>query len=230
MSDMHEAVALPDPAVKRLLHPTDLPDARSLYVRGWWFGRLCSAPILLAIAAIVWTISGSLGPPLLAVSSTLAIGLVGSRWHEARAWDFIPRKRQASDGPAFWQLLAVAMDAAALLIAAVAVLIALRDRVLADGVLAFAVGALVGVAVVQGIELVVAIVGKRTWVAIVERLVMLVAVSTTAAIVAASGQAGTWTRDAYAAAVMGAATILLAQSIWWIVVSRSARPSAAESG
>ena len=230
MNDMHEAVTLPDPAVKRLLHPTELPEARSLYVRGWWFGRLCSAPILLAIAAIVWTISGSLGPPLLAVSSTLAIGLVGSRWHEARAWDFIPRKRQASDGPAFWQLLAVAMDAAALPIAAVAVLIALRDRVLADGVLAFAIGALVAVALLQGIELVVAIVGKRTWVAIVERLVMLLGVLAAATIVAVGGQAGPWTRDAYAAAVMGAATILVAQSIWWIVVSRSARPSAAESG
>lgn len=89
MNDMHEAVTLPDPAVKRLLHPTVLPEARSLYVRGWWFGRLCSPPIVVAIGAIVWLISGNLFASLVAPLSTFAIALVASRWLDARAWDFI---------------------------------------------------------------------------------------------------------------------------------------------
>ena len=109
MNDMYEAVNLPDPAVKRLLHPTDLPQARALYLRGWWFARLCSLPIAVAVGAVVWTLSGNLFASLAAPISTFVIALAASRWHEARAWDFIPRKRQDPNGATSWQLLAVVL-------------------------------------------------------------------------------------------------------------------------
>lgn len=35
MSKLHETVPLPDPAQKGFLHPTDLPEAREIYLLGW---------------------------------------------------------------------------------------------------------------------------------------------------------------------------------------------------
>lgn len=216
MSDMHEAVALPDSAVKRLLHPTDLPEARSLYLRGWWFGRLCSLPIVVAIGAVVWMLSGNLLASIAAPSSTFVIALIASRWHHARAWDFIPRKRQDAGGAGSWNLLASVMDAVALMVTAVALIVATSVRPLSDGVIAYAVGAGAGVALVQIIELTVAIAGKRHPVALAERLVMIAAVAASSVIVAALGLDGPWTAEHSTSAILGAATILVAQSLWWI--------------
>lgn len=217
MSDMHEAVALPDPAVKRLLHPTDLPEARPLYLRGWWFGRLCSLPIVVALGAIVWMLSGNLLATIAAPLSTFVIALIASRWHHARAWDFIPRKRQDAEGARSWKFLASVMDAVALVVTALALIIATSVRPFSDGVVAYAVGAAAGVALVQIIELMVAVVGKRDLVALAERLVMIAAVAASSVIVAALGLAGPWTPEHWTSAILGAAMILVAQTLWWTV-------------
>lgn len=224
MSDIHEAVALPDPAVKRLLHPTDLPEARSLFLRAWWFGRLSSLPIVVAIGAVVWMLSGNLFATIAAPSSTFVIALIASRWHHARAWDFIPRKRQDAEGAHSWKLLASVMDAAALVVTAIALIAATSVRPLSDGVIAFAVGAGAGVALVQIVELMVAIAGTRNPAASAERLVMIAAVVVSSVIVAALGLDGPWTPERSTSAILGAATILVAQSLWWIVtVARNRR-------
>lgn len=215
MSDMHEAVALPDPAVKRLLHPTDLPEARSLYLRGWWFGRLCSLPVVTAIAAVAWMLSGNPLATVAAPLSTFVIALIASRWHHSRAWDFVPRKRQDTAGAGSWKLLASVIDAVALVVTALAVLVATVSRPLSEGVIAFAVGAGAGVVLVQIIELMVTI-GRRHPVALAERLVMIVAVVVSSALVAIMGLDGPWTSEHSTSAILGAATILVAQSLWWI--------------
>lgn len=212
---MHEAVALPDPAVKRLLHPIDLPEARSLYRRGWWFGRLCSLPVVAAIGAVVWLLSGNLLATVAAPSSTFVIAFIASRWHNARAWDFIPRKRQDADGAGSWELLAAVLDAVALVVTALALLVATGSRPLSDGVIAFVVGAGAGVAVVQIIELMAAIAGKQRSIALFEGFIMLAAVAVSTVTVAAVGLGGQWTREYLMSATMGATTILLAQSLWW---------------
>lgn len=216
MNDMHEAVTLPDPAVKRLLHSTELPEARSLYVRGWWFGRLCSPPIVVAIGAIVWLISGNLFASLVAPLSTFAIALVASRWLDARAWDFIPRKRQDPRGARSWQLLAAVLDAQALLITAIAFVLAMSDRPLSDGVIVFAIGAGGGVAVVQIIELALAVARNRDSAQIGARIIMIVAVVASSVTVAALAMGGRWTQESLVTVILGAATVLLAQSLWWV--------------
>ena len=213
---MHEAVVLPDPAAKRFLHPTDLPEARSLYLRGWWFGRLCSPPIVIAIGAVVWMLSGNLLATVAAPSSTLVIALIASRWHETRAWDFIPRKRQDTEGAGLWRLLASVIDAVALVVTALALIVATGSRPLSDGIIAFAVGAGAGVALVQIIDLMVAIAGRQHPAALAERLVMLAAVAVSSVVVATVGLDGHWTSEHSMSAIMGAATILVAQSLWWI--------------
>lgn len=216
MSNMHEAVILPDPAAKRLLHPTDLPEARSLYLRGWWFGRLCSLPIVVAIGAVVWILSGKLLATVAAPSSTFVIAFIASRWHEARAWDFIPRKRQDTESAGFWRLLASAIEAVSLVVTALALIVATGSRPLSDGIIAFAVGTGAGVALVQNIDLMVAIAGRQHSAALAERLVVLAAVAVSSVIVATVGVDGRWTSEHSAIAIMGAATILVAHSLWWI--------------
>lgn len=223
MSDMHEAVALPDPAVKRLLHPTDLPAARSLYLRGWWFGRLCSLPVVVAIGALAWMLSGNLLVTVAAPVSTFVIALIASRWHRARAWDFIPRKRQDAEGPGSWKLLASVLDAVALVVTAVALIVAMTARPLADGVVAYAVGAGAGVVLVQIIEVLVAIAGEHHPGARAESLVMIAAVTVSAVLVAVVGLDGPWTSERSTSAILGAATILVAQSLWWIFVAVRSR-------
>lgn len=131
MSDIHEAVVLPDPTVKRLLHPTDLPEVRSLYLRGWWFGRACSLPIVVA--------------------------------HRGGRLDADHRAM-------------------------------------------------------------VAIAGRRHPVALAERLVTLAAVAVSAVVVATVGLDGQWNSEHSTSAILGAATILLAQSPWGIAtVARNRR-------
>lgn len=215
MNDMYEAVTLPDPTVKQLLHPTDLPEARGLYLRGWWFGRLCSIPVVVAIGAVVWAISGNLLATIVAPLSTLAIGLLASRWFISRAWDYIPRKRQHTSGASSWRLLATLIDAVALLVIAAALILAVNARPMPEDVVAFATGAGIGVALIQAGELIMGLVQRASGHLAMRRLILLIAVAVSAVSLGAFGLDVEWRRDAFVAAVMGAASILLAQAAWW---------------
>ena len=220
MSDMHEAVPLPDPAVKRLLHPTDVPEARMLYLRGWWFARLCAIPIAVAIGAVVWTFSGNLPASLAAPTSCFTIGFAASRWHQARAWDFIPRKRQDRDGADRWRLLAVAFDAVALIVTAVAVVHAINSAPISAAVAAYAVCSGLGVAVLQLVEITLAVIRRRNGASVTRGVILLVAVITAAGLVATLSS-DVRDQDFYALAAAGAVTVLLAQSLWSLGTRRS---------
>lgn len=220
MNDMHEAVSLPDSAVKRLVHPTDLAEARALYLRGWWFGLLCSLPIVVAIGAVVWTLSGSLLATLAAPISTFAIALAASRWHEARAWDFIPRRRQDREGAGSWRLLAAALDAVALLVTAGAVIVAVNSTPVSQGVVAYAVGSGLGVAVLQIVEIAAGVVRRLNGTSIVRRVILLVAVVAASVLVAVFGSVAR-SQESFMLAGVGMATVLLAQLLWWAFTRRN---------
>jgi hypothetical protein len=220
MNDLHEAVTLPDPAVKRLLHPTDLPRARALFLRGWWFARLCSLPVAVAIGAVVWLLSGNLLASLVAPISTFVIAFTASRWHEARAWDFIPRKRQDRDGAGSWRLRAAGLDAVALLVTAVAVILAVNSTPVSPAVVAYAVGSGLGVAVLQIMEVVLAVVRKRDGTSVAQRVIVLAAVIAASVLVGVFGSRA-WGQGSYAPAAAGMVTVLLAQSLWWIFIRSS---------
>lgn len=223
MNDMHEAVTLPDPTVKQLLHPTDLPEARELYARGWWFGRLSSIPVVVAIGAMVWAISGNLLATIVAPLSTLAIGLLASRWFISRAWDYIPRKRQHKGGASSWRLLATLIDAVALLVIAAALILAVNARPMPEDVVAFATGAGIGVALIQTAELIAGLAQRASGHLATRRLILLIAVAVSAVSLGAFGLDVEWGRGAFAAAVMGAASILLAQVAWWVTAALQRR-------
>lgn len=223
MNDMHEAVTLPDPTVKQLLHPTDLPEARELYARGWWFGRLSSIPVVVAIGAMVWAISGNLLATIVAPLSTLAIGLLASRWFISRAWDYIPRKRQHKGGASSWRLLATLIDAVALLVIAAALILAVNARPMPEDVVAFATGAGIGVALIQTAELIAGLAQRASGHLATRRLILLIAVAVSAVSLGAFGLDVEWGRDAFVAAVLGAASILLAQAAWWVTAALQGR-------
>lgn len=160
MNEMYEAVELPDLSEKALLHPADIAEARSLYVRGWWFRRLGTVPVAVALGAVVWLFSGSLLATILAPATSFAIGFMAGRWYTARAWDFIPRKRQLDTGITSWSLGAACIDGVALVIATLALVLAAQANAVPLAVIAYAIGAAVAVVLVQGIEL--AILATRT--------------------------------------------------------------------
>jgi len=215
MNDMHEAVELPDPAVKRLLHPTDLPEAREAYLRGWWFARLSSLPIAVALGAVVWVLSGNPLATIAAPLTTFVVGFVASRWHDARAWDFIPRRRQDRDGAGPWPLLASGLDALALLVTAAAVILAVRGAPVPDGVVAYAVGSGLGVALLQVGEIVAAVARRRSNTSVAQRVMVLVAVITGSASVAVFGPNDGWDRESYVLTAVGMVSMLLAYLLWW---------------
>ncbi len=217
MNDMQEQVTLPDPSEKALLHPTDIPQARSLYIRGWWFARLASPPVAVALGAVVWFLSGNLIATLVAPAATFAIGIAAGRWYIARAWDFVPRKRQLKGGIMSWRLGAACIDGVAIVIAAAAFVLAPREHTIPLAVIAYAIGAIVAVGLLQGIEL--AFIATRTGPRrdALPKVIMMGAVVISCLVATLMGIGAAWYQHLVWVALLGAGTVLLAQGLWWVV-------------
>lgn len=216
MNEMNEEVELPDPSEKALLHPTDIPQARPLYIRGWWFARLGSVPVAVALGAVAWLLSSNLLVTILAPATTCAIGIMAGRWYTARAWDFVPRKRQLKSGITGWRLGAACIDGVALLIATTAFVLAAHAHTVPLAVIAYAIGAVVAVGLLQGIEL--AILATRTTARrdALPKVVMLGAVVISCLIAVLMGIGTAWYQHLVWVALLGAGTVLLAQALWWV--------------
>ncbi|UNX53725.1 hypothetical protein MF406_12100 [Georgenia sp. TF02-10] len=109
-----EIVDLPDPAVRPLVHPLDVPPARRLFRAATVVGALTGPYAGLGLAALVWFASASWLPPLVAGAALVGLGALARRYLTAQAWGFIPRRRQDRGRPLplTWQLgqaLAVAV-------------------------------------------------------------------------------------------------------------------------
>lgn len=120
-----ELVDLPDPAVRPLVHPLDLPEARRLIRASALVGALAGPSAGLGIAALVWFASRSWLVPLIAGAVVIVFGDLARRHLAEQAWAFIPRRRQdrARPLPVSWQLgqtlaIAALWSAAVLLLAA----------------------------------------------------------------------------------------------------------------
>lgn len=216
MNEMHEEVELPDLSEKALLHPTDIAQARSLYVRGWWFGRLKTAPVAVALGAVVWLFSGNLLATILAPATCFAIGFVAGRWYIARAWDFIPRKRQRSTDITSWKLGAAWIDGVALVIATIALVLAAQANAIPLAVIAYSIGAAIAVGLVQGIELVILATRTTTRREAPPKVVMMGAVAASCLAAALMGIGTDWYQHLVWVALLGAGIVLLAQALWWV--------------
>jgi hypothetical protein len=214
MNDMQEKVDLPDPSEKALLHPTDIAQARPLYVRGWWFARLGSVPVAVALGAVTWLLSGNLIPTVLAPATTLVVGVAAGRWHTARAWDFVPRRRQLKTGVPGWRLGAACVDGVALVVAASAFVLAAHAHAIPLAVIVYATGAVVAVGLVQAVEL--AILASRTTARTdaLPKAVMLAAVAASCLIAALLGIGAAWYQHLVWVGLLGAGTVVLAQALW----------------
>jgi hypothetical protein len=120
---MEEIVDLPDPATQPLVHPLDLPEARTEFRNGWLVGAATSLPVAALVAGIIAYLSRGVVGPIAVFLALTVFGTLASRHCLNRAWDYIPRKRQDRDRPLprSWDLaagaiLALALGAALLLI------------------------------------------------------------------------------------------------------------------
>jgi hypothetical protein len=120
---MEELVDLPDPQTQPLVHPLDLPEARTDFRNGWLVGSATSLPVAALVAGIIAYLTRNAIAPIVAFLALTVLGALASRWFTNRAWDYIPRKRQDRDRPLprSWDLgaaaiLALALGAALLLI------------------------------------------------------------------------------------------------------------------
>mgnify|MGYP000265028149 FL=1 len=93
MKPIEEQVQLPDPEQHFLVHPLDLPAARSEYLKGWWLGILATPQMFTALLAALWVISRDrVTPVIVPLALTVVAGYVGAQFTRA-AWDYIPRRR-----------------------------------------------------------------------------------------------------------------------------------------
>lgn len=218
MTHLHEEVALPEPAHKQLLHPIDIPQSRSLYRRGWWFARLCSLPVAVALGAVVWAATGSLFAALAAPIATFLIAHFASGFLSARAWDYIPRKRRSPDEAGPWRVLAALIDAMALLVTAGAVTVSALRTAVPNGVLMFGIGSAAGIALIQVGEIVAGLKRGQRGSMTATRLILLVAVVAAGALVVLFGRTEAPTPSSLGVAAAGAGTVLSAQAIWALTV------------
>lgn len=219
MNEMNEAVNLPDASVKKFLHPLDVAEARGLYLRGWCFARLHSVPVVVAIGAVAWVATNNLFAALVAPAGSLAIGLLSSRWLIARAWDYIPRKRQLNGGAGRWTVIASAIDAAAILVIAAVVIVSIQTAVPDPGVIAFATGSGIGVALVQATELFTGWKHGAENLETAKRLILFAAVVVATAAVGLIGLGTVWGAWTIGTVAMGTATVTAAQIIFWLASS-----------
>ncbi len=126
---MEELVDLPDPETQPLVHPLDLPEARSQFRIGWLIGSATGLPVSALVAGIVAYLSRGVAGPIIAFLALTVLGALASRWFTNRAWDFIPRKRQDRDRPLprSWELGSAAILALALGVALLLIVFRLDD-------------------------------------------------------------------------------------------------------
>lgn len=93
MKPIEEQVQLPDPEQHFLVHPLDLPAARSTFLKGWWLGLAATPQMFTALLAVLWVISNNrVTPVLVPLALTVTAGFAGSQFTRA-AWDYVPRRR-----------------------------------------------------------------------------------------------------------------------------------------
>jgi hypothetical protein len=100
--DIREEVDLPDPEVQPLVHPLDLPEARTQFRTGWLVGALTSLPVAALVAGIVGYLGHTAVAPIVIFVVLVVVGVIASRCYTDRAWDYIPRKRQDRGRPLPW--------------------------------------------------------------------------------------------------------------------------------
>ncbi|GAA3915818.1 hypothetical protein [Actinoplanes auranticolor] len=126
---MEELVDLPDPETQPLVHPLDLPAARTDFRNGWLVGAATSLPVAALVAGIIAYLTRSVVAPIVVFLALSIFGALASRFAINRAWDHIPRKRQDRERPLprSWDLGAAAILALALGVALLLVVYRLDD-------------------------------------------------------------------------------------------------------
>ncbi|WP_433720595.1 hypothetical protein ACQP2Y_36105 [Actinoplanes sp. CA-051413] len=126
---MEELVDLPDPETQPLVHPLDLPAARTDFRNGWLVGAATGLPVAALVAGIIAYLTRSVVPPIVAFLALSVFGAMASRFAINRAWDHIPRKRQDRERPLprSWDLGAAAILALALGVALLLIVYRLDD-------------------------------------------------------------------------------------------------------
>jgi hypothetical protein len=126
---MEELVDLPDPGTQLLVHPLDLPEARTQFRNGWLVGSATSLPVAALVAGIVAYLGHGVAGPIIAFLALTVFGALAGRWFTNRAWDYIPRKRQDRDRPLprSWDIAAAAILALALGVALLLIVFRLDD-------------------------------------------------------------------------------------------------------
>ncbi|WP_146206420.1 hypothetical protein [Auritidibacter sp. NML120636] len=213
---MKEQIQLPVPAERQLLHPIHIGQARAVYIRGWWFARLGSILVAVALGSVIWLLNNNLIPALLAALTTYAIGIAAGRWYTARAWDFVPRKRQLQRDGMGWRMGAAGIDAVALVAATIAFVLVAHAHRVPLAVLVFALGAVVVIGLLQGGELVYLATRTATRRDALPKIVMLIAVVISGLIAVLIGIGTAWHPQLVRVALLGGGTVLLAQTLWWV--------------
>lgn len=145
---------LPDPAVKPLVHPLEVPDARRPFRTSWLIETLTNPAVGLCVAAMIWFGSRSYVVPLVAGFAIVGFGALAARGYREQAWGLIPRARQDRERPlpVAWDLMSALVLAVVLLVALLLIAVRLGQTDISAGVREFTFGMAVAVGLLVGVD------------------------------------------------------------------------------
>jgi len=219
MKEINEVVDLPSIEEKPLLHPLDIAPARRPYLASWWLRRLASLPVAFLFGVVLWVISNNVVTPVLVPLVVLTMAALAAEYFAGEAWGHVPRKRmdRRRDSAALAQLAASFIDAIALL-SSLLILIAWFSTHDFTEIEQFTVGAGAGIAVLQVAEVVAAVVRRpRDRVAIASRMLALAAVVLAVLVASATLIGDHWSSESISVALVGGATMIGIQLLWWLI-------------
>ncbi len=210
-----ELVDLPDPGVRWLVHPLDLPTARPAFRTAWLIGAIANPAVGACVAAIVWFASNSVLVPLITFAAVAGFGTLARCQYAEQAWAHIPRNRQDRHRvlPLGWDLAAATL----LAVATAAALLLIAERLVQpdvpSGVRDFTIGAGAATAALMGLDAVASLFrpGRRAVLLLPLALVVM-------GVVAIGYQHLDATTDpAPSMIAWGAATMAAAAVVSWVV-------------
>lgn len=235
MKTIHEAADLPDPAIRPLVHPLDLPQARKPFATAWWLSVLTTPTVFFGMAAVLWAISNNYVTPIVVPIIVVVAAVFARKYYLSEAWAYIPRKRQDHSRrmPTSWSVLKSALSALIFLFGLIALIQWFVNQSLPSAVSAYSVGMGAGLVLIMVINLVWTLVTpSRLNASLGGWLPQLVSLLVVTAALAYGYQALTATGapDAWATLdlLIGAAIIVGVQVALWFGKLWAARQSARE--
>lgn len=231
MKEIKEVVDLPSVEAKPLLHPLDVAPARRPYLISWLLRRLASLPVAFLFGVVLWVISDNVVTPFVVPLIVLITAALAAEFYAGQAWGYIPGKRMDTqrDSGALAQVLNSFIEALALVSGLLILIGWVSTHDFTEGVEEVTIGIGAGIAVIQGAEVIAAVLRRPPdWVGVASRGLALAAVALAVVVASVTLIGDQWSPESIRLALIGGAIIIGIQLLLWLIRFIGSRLSTTE--